>query len=589
MAWSGPVRMNEQAELPHGTLLDGRFRVHSLLGEGGMGCVYLATDLEHGHDVALKILIPQYRGRADREQRLLNEAAFARRVGDHPALPKLHDSGRLQDLDGCPYVAWEVARGSDLNGVLLSRRRIAPRVAAQWARQLADALCAMHRAGVVHRDVTVTNVFIESPDGDARVKLIDLSHAAFVPEPGAPSRRLTREFEIPGAHRFMPPEQTLAHAPDPKMDVFSFGVVLHEMLTGRNPFDHVRDRETYIEMQRAGQLHVPRIDRRGYPEVSEALVELVERCTDNDIGSRLDMTEVLQRLDEEIASIPVVLVADEPEDATDAPTPASPGDPRAVAVVQEHADAVPHVEERTEPVTEQPPITREIIDSDSTATELPLEDRPRSLVTIIAVALVTVVIVGAVAFVLLWPEGMDTAAPTPTVPDEASTPNEVDETLPAVDLEPERPTSPTPVEEAEPEEPEPVQAEEPAATDLEPQAPEVEPKPTRPQPAEPSKRKPPKGERTAPAAVKTPAYESDECRSKVAAAQSAEADGAWLRLELLTRKRKCFEDRNLWAKLRTHALLETGRFAECAALADDFQDPFVQKYARTCRAQQDRQ
>ena len=69
----------------------------------------------HDHEVALEILVPRYRGRLDREQRLLNEAQFAQRVGEHPALPRLYGSGRLQDLDGCPYVALEVVHGSDLN------------------------------------------------------------------------------------------------------------------------------------------------------------------------------------------------------------------------------------------------------------------------------------------------------------------------------------------------------------------------------------------------------------------------------------------------------------------------------------------
>ncbi len=583
MAWSGPIPIEEQAELPGGTLLDRRFRIRAMLGEGGMGCVYLAEDLELGHDVALKVLIPRYRGRADREQRLLNEAMFARRVGDHPALPRLYGSGRLDDLNGCPYVAWEVVQGGDLNAVLLSRRRTPPRVASQWAQQLASALCAMHRAGVVHRDVTVTNVFIEHPDDDARVRLIDLSHAAFVPEPGSPRRRLTREFEIPGAHRFMPPEQTLALPPHPKMDVFSFGVVLHEMLTGRNPFDHVRNREVYIEMQRAGQLHVPRIDRRGYPEVPESLVQLVAGCTDNDVAVRLDMAEVLRRLDRETAGVPVVLVRNEPR--VNAPTPLL--DPRPIGAKEAvesplldlatsiHASGVE--DERPESATS-------VVDDKAT----PQLDRQRAPRFNLAAAAVAMVVSIALALLVAWLTLTGITAPsasdsrTGPKPDET----EVRGAGPTMEPKPEtaRSTEPAPLRDPKRAVPEPMHhggtehALEPAAPG--PVSPGPPTAPAAPQPS--NQRKPPKR-------ATAPAHETDACRSRVAEAVRREAEGAWVRLESLTRKRKCFANRTQWAKLRGHALLETGRFAECSALGDKFEDPFVRKYAHTCRAQKDRQ
>lgn len=575
MTWSDPIQ-TEQDELPEGTQLDGRYGIRSMLGEGGLGNVYLAEDLARGHDVALKIPIPRYRGRPEREQRLLNEAKLARQIGAHPNLPRFFDRGRLRDLGDCAYVTWEVVKGRDLNSLLMLRYTIKPRVAVGWARQLADVLCAMHQAGVVHRDVTVTNVFIEDPDGDPRVKLIDLSHSARLPRPGEPTHRITRELEVPGAHRYMAPEQAMAAPPHPKMDVFSFGVVLYEMLTGRNPFGQVQHREAYIELQCAGQLQVARIDRRVYPDVPEALAELVVACTHHDVDQRLGMAEVRARLDElsPRVSVPVLVAIGEPEDP-------QPLDEVATAPIDVPTEPVERPDRP--PIAAGPPAEADharvepaglaTAPTGARAEPAAVEDgSARSLRTLVLIA-AAMVVVTAVVMLLVWP-GNDDGDRDPGAP-----------TRPPVKEQPPRvlPRSEPTSEAGPPGDPEPTSA--PVA---EPK-PEVSPGPRPTTEPEPGPTIEPKPEVKPGRRVKIPPHKTEACQRTVADARSAAQSLTWRRLETLTRKKRCFRDRREWAEMRVLALSNTGRFEECVGLADTIKNPTVQRYASICRAQKGKQ
>jgi len=500
MVWSGSIE-EEEAELGEDRVIDGRYRIRSLLGEGGMGCVYLADDIQQGGEVALKILIPRYRGRPEREQRLLNEAILARKVGEHPRLARLLGSGRLADLDGCPFVTWEVVHGRSLNALLAVRAKLPPRMAAEWARQLADAVQAMHRAGVVHRDVTVTNIFIEGPDGDARVKLIDLSHSSVIPALGVvPNRRLTRELEVPGAHRYMSPEQARALPPNPKMDVFSFGVVLHEMLTGSNPFAHVPDRDSYIALQREGELEVARIDRRAYPGIPKPLIDLVEACTRNDMAKRADMDEVVWRLDDAISMMTTPLAFPGVK--------LVPQEPRSVVVVQ--ADVV------------EPEVDAEIVEHGSR----------RSRVIIVVVALVVVLVVALLA--MAWVGSRD---------DVGSQTSEV-----------ESPREEPPIEAPKVE---PIPRRESVEVGVKEPA-EVE----RP-PRKPKRRARGKQKRKTAEPLVIPA-ETERCLDAVAAARQANGAHAWEAVLTHTDDPACFGSRTAWLKLLGDgsANASVGRFVE---------------------------
>src|SRR5690606_22974892 len=175
-----------------------------------------------------------------------------------------------------------------------------PHVAARTARMIAGAVRALHRKGVVHRDITPANVLAR---GDSIV-LIDLSHAGDAHAPRFPvghPRRLTRENEIPGTHHYMPPEQARSEPAHPAMDVYAFGVTLEQMLVGLTL--HQYSREVYLRLQREGKIRPPRVDVRIHTAVPRRLAELVDACTALDPAERPTMDEVARWLDEVMAAM----------------------------------------------------------------------------------------------------------------------------------------------------------------------------------------------------------------------------------------------------------------------------------------------
>lgn len=287
------VEATEAVDTVVGRTLDGRFEVKDLLGEGGLGIVYLAHDMELDRDVALKLLIPRYRGRPARESRLLAEAAMARSV-EHPRVVRCLEWGRVVDLGGCPYASFDVVEGTSLNERLAWGGAFPPLRAAEILRELAVVVHECHAAGVVHRDVSVQNVFLGE---DESITLIDFSHAARLEEA---RERPTLLGEIPGTPWFMSPEQARGEQASPSMDVFALGVVGYELLTGKNPYRNVQA-DIFAELQGREELRQPKIDCRVFTDVPEPLAEVVNRCLALRASERTSLAGLLEELDAALA------------------------------------------------------------------------------------------------------------------------------------------------------------------------------------------------------------------------------------------------------------------------------------------------
>ncbi len=220
--------------LPVARTLDGRYRLERLLGKGGMGAVYEASDLRLRRTVAVKVMLGRGFGRATALRRFRREARAAAQL-NHPNVVAVHDVGSLEG-EGA-YLVMERVRGVTLREELRRVRVMAPRVAAAWLGPVLDGLGAAHAAGVIHRDLKPENVMgRRDGSGALLVKILDLGLAKLRAEAPAASGTMTATGILMGTLAYMSPEQLTGRDVDERTDLFAVGVMLLEALTGRNPF-----------------------------------------------------------------------------------------------------------------------------------------------------------------------------------------------------------------------------------------------------------------------------------------------------------------------------------------------------------------
>ena len=286
----------------------GHYEVVEKLGEGGMGAVYKARDARLGRFVALKVLPAEKVADPDRQRRFAQEARSASAL-NHPNIVTVYDVG---SAEGSDFIAMEHVVGRTL-AERIDRRGMPLAEVLKYAVQIADALSAAHAAGIVHRDLKPANVMVT---GEGRVKVLDFGLAKLT-EPApldasavtetAPPR--TQMGVIVGTVAYMSPEQAEGRAVDARSDVFSFGTVLYEMVTGRRPFAGDTGPSTMAAIL-TKEPAPPSSLVGGMPfELERAILRCLRKEPERRWQSMADLTVALQEVKDEIDSGRVSAVA----------------------------------------------------------------------------------------------------------------------------------------------------------------------------------------------------------------------------------------------------------------------------------------
>lgn len=271
----------------------GAYEIVSPLGAGGMGEVYLANDTRLGRQVALKVLPHALAADLDRRQRLAREAQAAARL-NHPNIVTVFS---LEDVDGVTFLTMEYVDGAPLSSHIPSHG-LSLEPLLKMAIPIADAVAAAHQAGIVHRDLKPANVMVAS---GSRVKVLDFGLAkpqgalvdAVAPTATVP---ITTDGRIVGTIAYMSPEQAEGRATDARSDIFSLGVMLFEMATGRRPFAAESSISLITSILRDAPPFVSDIK----PDLPVEFARIVRRCLQKEPERRyqtaLDLRNALEEL-----------------------------------------------------------------------------------------------------------------------------------------------------------------------------------------------------------------------------------------------------------------------------------------------------
>ena len=266
-----------------GKVLDNRYELVEFIGKGGMALVYRAVDKRTGHNVAVKILRPEYNQDAEFCTRFEREAVAASKMSHHNIV-NLLDVGQDGDIR---YLVMEYVRGRTLKDVIKQQGQLKPTVAAQIGIRILSALQHAHKNGIIHRDIKPQNILVNS---DGLIKVGDFGIARVVG-----SNTISTDDIVMGSVHYFSPEQAKGEPVTAASDLYSVGVVLYEMLTGKPPFDG--ETPIAIAMQHIGGKAQPihEINPSVPPAMERVVEKAMEKRPEKRYQSALEMAQDLQR------------------------------------------------------------------------------------------------------------------------------------------------------------------------------------------------------------------------------------------------------------------------------------------------------
>ena len=264
-------------ELTRGTTFAGRYEIIEELGKGGMGKVYRVEDKKIQEEVALKLIKPEIASDKKTIERFSNELKMARKIA-HRNVCKMYDLGEEK---GAHYITMEYVPGQDLRGLIKQTGQLAVGTTINIAKQFCEGLSEAHKLGVVHRDLKPQNIMI---DKEGNVRIMDFGIARSLKAKG-----ITGAGVMIGTPEYMSPEQVEGKETDQRSDIYSLGVILYEMVTGRVPFEG----DTPFTIGVKHKSEVPRDPRELNAQIPEELNQVILRCMEKDKDKRYQTAEEL--------------------------------------------------------------------------------------------------------------------------------------------------------------------------------------------------------------------------------------------------------------------------------------------------------